>query len=229
VRGCCQSPKYVRITEIPPDTSRNKLKISMKSIGPESIVFRGDFFEIVHQDFAETTGIKSFEFARRGPGTRIITVRGDAHVLLTREFRRETGGYDIRLPGGKVFDSLVDYQVARTSTRPLSDFANEAATRELEEETGYKASQLSLLSISKCGATIEWDLYYFLCETWAPPDASFNPSGDEDITVVWTPFAGALEMCVDGTISEERSAVNILRYLRGRRGAEASERHNHKS
>jgi 8-oxo-dGTP pyrophosphatase MutT (NUDIX family) len=200
---------------------RNNLTINMKPAGPESIVFRGALFEVIHQDFKEASGTKTFEFARRGPGTRIIVARDDSHLLLTREFRRETGGYDTRLPGGKVFDSLAAYEAARSSEKPLSSYASEAATRELEEETGYKALQLLPLTISKCGATIEWDLYYFACENWAPPIESFEPSEDEDITVVWTPFDEVSEMCVNGTISEERSAVNILRYLRQHRGENA--------
>lgn len=193
-------------------------KSSMKPAGSERVVFRGDLIEVIHQDFVLSRGTKTFEFARRGPGTRIVLVRADSEILLTREFRRELGRYDTRLPGGKVFDTLVDYERARESGRALGQFASEAAKRELEEETGYCSEHLDLLGISSCGATVEWDLYYFLCTNWQAPPEAFSSQEDEDVRVEWTPFSRALQMCLDGNISEERSAVHILRYIYSKHG-----------
>jgi hypothetical protein len=71
---------------------------------------------------------------------------------------------------------------------------------------------LEFLHRSICGATIEWDLYYFLCTAWTEVGRDHIDPG-EDITVEWYPFDHVREMAIDGTISEERSALQILRYL----------------
>lgn len=187
----------------------------MTKIDNSRTVYRGRLFEIVEQDFNIGTNIKTFEFARRGPGTRIILVSDEEQqMILTREFRRELNSYDIRLPGGKVFDSLEEFEQARNSESSIETYAEKAAKRELEEETGYKAVDLELLGISKCGATIQWDLYYFLCTNWTAPVVPFKPMEGEDISVDWYHFSDAENYCLSGTISEERSAVRILRFLR---------------
>lgn len=185
----------------------------MKSLNNSRIVYRGDLFEMVQEDFEFSNKIKTFEYARRGPGTRIILVSPEKKMLLTREYRRELNSYDIRLPGGKVFDSLAEFETARKSNMSMLDLAKRAAKRELEEETGFQALQLEFIAISKCGATIQWDLYYFLCTSWLLPKEEFQTQEGEDISVVWENYSNAKHFCLDGTISEERSAINILRYL----------------
>ena len=49
------------------------------------------------------------EIVRRPPGVRLLIVK-EGNVLLTKEYRHEADGYDFRLPGGKVFESLRDFK-----------------------------------------------------------------------------------------------------------------------
>lgn len=65
-----------------------------------------------------------FEKARRAPGVRLIIVKEDK-ILLTREYRDEIKSFDYRLPGGKVFDKLSDYQ--KHQSENLLPFAEKAA------------------------------------------------------------------------------------------------------
>lgn len=185
----------------------------MNSSENSKIVYRGKLFEMVHENVQVGSKFKTFEFARRGPGTRIIIVSEDNKMILTREFRKELGNYDFRIPGGKVFDSLEEFEKARLSQIPLLSYATEAAKRELLEETGYTALNLEALGISKCGATVQWDLYYFLCRKWEAPTKSFQPQEGEDISLEWYRFSEVKKYCLDGTISEERSAIAILKFF----------------
>lgn len=195
-------------------TLNNKIKtLFMSNEETKRIVYSGNLFEIVHEDYKFSTGIKTFESARRGPGTRIIVTSDDKKILLTREYRNELGTYDIRLPGGKVFDTLNEYGVVRKSNKNILEYAREAAIRELEEETGYKTKELKFLDISKCGATIEWDLYFFHCKQYESPTDDFRLQEGEDITTFWEDIKKAKRLCLTGIISEERSALRILRYL----------------
>lgn len=87
-------------------------------------------------------------------------------ILLTKEFRHEQGDFDYRLPGGKVFDTLVEYNKKLQDNEDLLSHAEAAARKECREETGLTALSLSYLSTSKAGATIEWDLYYFIVDVF---------------------------------------------------------------
>lgn len=185
----------------------------MKSAGPETIVYRGRLIEIVHQQVMEASGEKTFEIARRGPGTRLIVFDRTRGILLAREYRHELGRDDIRLPGGKVFDTLAEYETVRSAGANLPELALEAASRELSEETGYTARKLQPLGISKCGATITWDLHYFLCREFSEPSDSFVPDPDEGISVSWVAVKEVAAMCLDGRISEDRSGMQILRCI----------------
>jgi 8-oxo-dGTP pyrophosphatase MutT (NUDIX family) len=133
--------------------------------------------------------------------------------LLTREYRIEIQTYDYRLPGGKVFDTLEEYEHALTTGEDLDTVAKKAAARELHEETGLRALNLSPLGISHCGATIAWDLHYFHCSRYSEDGDRRDRDVDEDITVMWLPIAEARKMCFSGDISEDRSALQLLRFI----------------
>ena len=186
---------------------------TMHKVGDEETVFEGRLIEVVHQAFRQPSGIKQFEYARRAPGTRIFLLDKDGQVLLAREYRRELGRDDIRVPGGKVFDTLREFRAARATGRAIAFFAEEAAARELLEETGYRAHALEPLGVSPCGATVEWDLHYFLCRDWSAPGEDFAPSADENVRSFWSPPSQVRAMCLDGHISEERTALRLLRLL----------------
>ncbi|MEK7093688.1 MAG: hypothetical protein AAB927_04375 [Patescibacteria group bacterium] len=70
---------------------------------------------------------------------------------------------------------------------------------------------IELFAISRCGLTVEWDLYYFAVKAYERREQRLEEF--EDITVAPTSIAEAKDMCLDGRISEERSALILLRYL----------------
>jgi ADP-ribose pyrophosphatase len=183
----------------------------LKPIAPEEIPFSGKMFQIVHQKMGDGQGVKTFEIARRAPGTRVIIVR-DGAVLLTREFRYELDRYDYRLPGGKVFDRLVDYQSALDRNADIVAEAQAAATREAREEVGIDVKSLELMGVSTCGATVKWDLFFFVARDFAQLNTVDHESG-EDLTHDWYDFKTVQAMCLDGRIDEERSAIQLLKFI----------------
>ncbi|HEY4505992.1 MAG TPA: NUDIX hydrolase [Candidatus Paceibacterota bacterium] len=176
----------------------------------KKIVYQGKIIEVVQEEVEANGKTKTFEFARRSPGTRLIIQKGDK-VLITKEFRRELNAYDYRLPGGKVFDSLDEYNTALESGVDIALAAKQAAIKEGKEEVGVVAKDLSLFHRSVCGATVEWDLFYFVVKDFEETEQ--NLEGGEDISVEWIDKEEAKKMCLDGRISEERSALVLLRYL----------------
>ncbi len=185
----------------------------MENLKPqEEIKYSGKMIEIIEQIQVVEGKEKKFEFARRAPGTRLIIETTDGKLLLTKEFRYELEDFDYRLPGGKVFDLLTDYNEALASKRDLSVDIEKAALKEAKEEVGIEKSDIQKFSVSKCGATVEWDLHYFILKNIARGEQ--NLEHGETIEVIEVEKEEAEKMCLDGRISEERSAMNLLKYLK---------------
>lgn len=181
--------------------------------GPEQIAFKGKMFEIVHQPMQLGEINTTFEYARRAPGTRIIIPLHDGNILLTREYRPSLNAYDFRVPGGKVFDSLPEYTAFRASGADMKDAAIAGAKKEAREEAGIIVDSLDFFALSKAGASVEWDLYYFVVTAYT--ESTQAPEEHEDITLAPTPREEVRRMCLDGRIQEDRSALMLLRYLGG--------------
>jgi ADP-ribose pyrophosphatase len=176
----------------------------------EHITHKGNIIEVVQKEVEVNGKVKIFEFARRSPGTRLIIPKGE-QVLLTKEFRRELNGYDYRLPGGKVYDSLDEYNAALEGGVDINEAAKNAAIKEAHEEVGVEVKDLSLFHKSICGATVVWDLFYFVVNDFEQADQHLEEG--EDIAFEFLDASRVKEMCLDGSISEERSALVLLRYL----------------
>jgi ADP-ribose pyrophosphatase len=176
----------------------------------EKITHQGKIIEVVQKEVEHNGSAQVFEFARRSPGTRLIIPKGD-QIILTKEFRHEIGGYDYRLPGGKVFDSLEEYNNALESNLDINESAKKAAIKEAREEAGIEVKDISFFHKSFLGATMVWDLFYFIVNNFKEVPQQLEDG--EDITIEFVDRAKVKEMCLNGTISEERSALVLLRYL----------------
>lgn len=96
---------------------------------PEEIVWQGRFIT------AKTRGRWEYVSRARGIRAAVILAVEDGHVLLVEQFRVPLGRPCLELPAGLVGDD--------DSTD--GETAEAAASRELEEETGYRASRIDNL------------------------------------------------------------------------------------
>ncbi len=179
----------------------------------ERILYKGKIIEVVQKEIEQGEKTRTFEFARRSPGTRLIIVDGN-NVLLTKEFRHETEGYDFRLPGGKVFDTLDEYNRAIELKTDMTEAAKNAAIKEAREETGTVVEEIDFLYKSICGATVVWDLFYFVVKKSTKTEQKLEDG--EDISIEIVDFEKAKEMCLNGMISEDRSAHVLFKFLENR-------------
>ena len=103
----------------------------------EKIVYQGRIVELVQYPVLVDGKEVVFEKARRSPGVRLLIETPDGQFILNREKRHELGlEEDLRLPGGKVFDSLLEYNTFLSNQKDETDIiekAKEAAEKEARD------------------------------------------------------------------------------------------------
>jgi len=182
-----------------------------------TVAFRGKLFEIVQT--TQPDG-RVFERAVRAPGVRLIISDKEARkVLLTKEFRSELNDWDYRLPGGKVFDSLAEFDEFTASGADMADAARRKAVAEGSEEAGINIKDTRLFKKSTLGATVEWDLWCFEVTDWERSEAGQQLEAGEQIEADnWFGYDEARQMIIDGHMQEERVALILLQWLEGQGG-----------
>ncbi len=173
----------------------------------EDVVFSGKIGEVVHT--TQSDG-RVFERYRRPPGTRLIIITPDKKLIMTREYRQETGNVDLRLPGGKVRDNLEEYHALLKSGQDIVEAAAEAATKEAEEEVGLTVRNLKFLTKATAGATVEWDLYYFMTSDYQENSNGQKLEQGEDIKSVKLTIEEVRRAIKKGEMQEWRSAGVLL-------------------
>jgi ADP-ribose pyrophosphatase len=101
--------------------------VSSDADAPEEIVWQGRFI------IAKRQGKWEYVSRARGIRAAVIVAIDEGHVLLVEQYRVPLGRRCIELPAGLIGDDMVGED-------PL-----DAAGRELEEETGYRAGRLENL------------------------------------------------------------------------------------
>lgn len=170
-------------------------------------VFSGKIGEVIH---ARQKDGRVFERYRRPPGTRLIIVSPDKKILVTKEHRSETAGIDLRLPGGKVCDTLDAYHALLSSGKDIAAAAREGAIKEALEETGLIIENPQLIAKANAGATVEWDLYYFRVDTYTQSPTGQELELGEDIEVTWMTADELRQAIEKGQMQEWRSAGILL-------------------
>ncbi len=159
---------------------------------------------------------KTFEKFVRPPGTRIIALNERNEVYLQKEARIEkNGAFDWRLPGGKVFDSFDVFQPHMFAPIDIA-IAQAAAERELHEEAELQAGEWEYLQTIPCGATVQWDLLYFVARDIQ--EASHDHDEGEHIEDgAWYSYDQVEAMCKSGEIGEGRTVSVLLQYIQQHR------------
>lgn len=185
-------------------------KAKPQKSGPEEVVYKGKMFEVIKQPMKIGEKRVDFEIARRSPGVRLIIVK-DAKILITKEFRTELNDYDHRLPGGKVFDTLDEYK--KHESEDIMPLAKQAAKRECKEETGLIAKNIKHFATSHAGATVVWDLIYFVIDDFEESESGQTLEPGEDIEIEWMSSKQVKKLCKNRDIKEDRTAGVLFRFF----------------
>jgi ADP-ribose pyrophosphatase len=162
----------------------------------QEIVFNGGHVKVRVDRVIEPAGHEATrEIVVHSGAVCIVAKPSDAEVLLVRQYRHATGGELLEIPAGGL-DPGED---------PL-----DAARRELEEETGYRAANIVQRAAfwTTPGFTTE---YMWLYEATNLTRTQINPDEDEVIEVDVVKVEDALRMIDDGRIQDAKTILGLLR------------------
>ena len=112
-------------------------------------VFSGQIFDVYQwQQPLFDNSLATFEALKRTGTVCVIPILDDGQILLTDQEQPDRGPF-IGTAGGRV---------------EPSEAPEQAALRELEEETGYTADKLELFDIAQPTGKIDWQIYTFLAK-----------------------------------------------------------------
>lgn len=134
----------------------------------------------------------------------IAAVDADDRVALVRQWRYTHRCQGLELPSG--------------SSEKSDGTLLHAAQRELEEETGLRASSWTGLGTvqNSNGATTDV-AHLFLAEDLTLASQVLDPS-ESDLRLIWLPVEQAIDQAYDGTISESTSVAVLLKLAYRRLG-----------
>ncbi len=134
------------------------------------------------------------EIVEHGEVAAIVPIDENGRVLLVRQFRIALGRETLEIPAGGL---------------DPGEKPEEAAQRELQEETGYKAAQLHRLGgfYVSPGYCTEF-IHVFLAQGLYPSGG--HPADDEAIHPLWLPLPEALEMANTGRLDDAKTVIGLL-------------------
>lgn len=178
--------------------------------------FKGKLIEMIDREFEVSKNGKinrvTYEIARRPPGVRLLIIKNN-QILLTKEFRSELEDWDYRVAGGKIFENLNDYLKYVDNEELIKEKAIETVKDEGIEEAGIIVHGQELYYKSTSGSAMEWDLYYFVIKDFETAEKGNQTESAEIIYPEWFTFEEAKEMCLNGSIKEDRTIGVLLKYI----------------
>lgn len=174
-------------------SARQRFAIMKK---PESL-FEGYRFRVERVVQVTPDGAEHAREVVRHPGAVTILPRlHDGRVCFVQNYRVAVDRRLIELPAGTL----------EPGEDPL-----ETASRELAEETGYRAGQIELLATFYTSPGIlDEMMYLYLATSLQPGPRNLDPG--EDIRPLLATWQQALEMARDGRIRDGKTLTGLLYY-----------------
>ena len=152
----------------------------------------------------ENGNIALREVIHHSGGVTVLALDGDDNALFVRQFRYPYAQTLLELPAGKI--------------EPGED-PGVCGLRELEEETGHTAGRYEFLArVYPTPGYVDEVLHLYLARDLSATRQHLDE--DEFLTVERIPFRQAVELCLDGTITDAKTMIAILKYNELRRRGE---------
>jgi ADP-ribose pyrophosphatase len=179
-------------------------------------VYRGHYLDLRIDEIERADGSRASREVIDHPGAVVvIALDDDDQVLLVRQWRVPAGRALLELPAGTLDR---DRRTGETEDPAL------AVARELEEETGYRASGWELLGSFWTAPGFATEVMYLYVATGLRPASADRrgPDADERLELERVPWQAAVEMAERGEIADAKSLVGLFWLARRRAQAPAS-------
>lgn len=163
------------------------------------LMYEGSIMK-VYQDTMEIGGkeAKWDYFEVRG-GAAVVPVLPTGEIVMVRQYRNALDRYTLELPAGN-YDSPTESRA-------------ECAKRELEEETGYRAREITfLLELASMSAFCKEKVKIYVAT--GLEQGVRNLDGEEEIEVVLCKPAELEEMIASGILQDAKTVAGLLGYFR---------------
>lgn len=144
--------------------------------------------------------IYDFVVLDASPWVNVVPLTANDEVILIRQYRHGIRAVTLEIPGG-----LVEAEEPH----------NQAALRELEEETGYSTKEADLIYLGKVlpNPAIQNNLCHTYLARNVYPIGAQNMDEKEDIELEWYPLKAIPSLIQEGTISHSLVVVALYRFL----------------
>lgn len=123
-----------------------------------------------------------------------LPLTGDGRVILIRQYRHPVGRIIYDLPAGRL---------------EPGESPQEAAARELEEETGYRAARWRKLAyFNQFPGAIQVGTHLYLAQELSPGEQKLDQH--EDLEVVKLQFGAAMDLVLKGEVVDGSLMVGLL-------------------
>jgi ADP-ribose pyrophosphatase len=160
-------------------------------------IYSGRVFDVTVDRYADEETGREFdiEIVQHNGGAGALAVDDDGSLILIRQWRYPLDRYSIEIPAGRI---------------EPGDDPEVTARRELEEETGLRASRVEPLAEVNSGPGFTTErLYIYLATGLAPTSQSLDE--DERVEIIRMSMDEALAAVDDGRIDDAKTVIAILR------------------
>lgn len=170
--------------------------LAEKTVASE-LIFDGKILHLYRDDISLPNGAPAErEVIRHIGAVCVIPVTDDGFAVMERQYRYPVAEVILEIPAGKLDSKDEDHE--------------EAARRELEEETGYRAKELIPLGkfYPACAYSDE-TIWMYLAKGLTKGDR--HPDADEFLDVELIPLKDLVGQVLAGTIPDAKTQIAILK------------------
>ncbi|WP_135821222.1 NUDIX domain-containing protein [Halostella litorea] len=156
-------------------------------------------FDVVREDARLPDGtVTDFDYLSEGESVVVLPFTPDGDVVVVEEWRQAVKRVNRALPAGGL--------------EPVDDDRDDAARRELAEETGYEAGTVErLTSVEPANGFADAVFHYYVARGCTPTGEQ-SLDDDETIRVDTAAFDDLREAVRTGELRDGRSALGVLYY-----------------
>lgn len=176
------------------------------------VLYRGRYLSLRIDTIERADGSRATREIVGHPGAvAIVAVDAEDRVALVRQWRVAAGSALLEIPAGTLDVDAATNRVEEPDA---------AAARELEEETGLRATTWRRLASFWTAPGFATELMHLYLATGLVPAAAnrLGPDEDERLVLVWQPFDEAVAAAARGAFADAKTILGLLVADRAREG-----------